>query len=398
MNYRKCVSVSLATGVMLAVSACSPAAAPSPTTAPAKPTTAAAAPMTAAAAVAASVVPTTAAAAKPSAVASMAAAATTAPAAAAAPSGPATKVSIMVGGMDKQIYLPNKLTDALGYFKDENLEVTMIDEPSGVSSEVAVVAGQVDLGSGSYDHTIDLQAQGKSITSVAQLQAEPGEWVMVSKQKASTIKSPKDWLGVSAGVTSLGSGTHTLMRAVATNAGIQVSDVNFVQAGAGDTFIAAMKQGRIDVGITTQPTVLRLQKTGDGQVLVDLSKADTTRAALGGDYPFISLWGRTEWINSNKETVQHVVNAYVKTMKWISTHSPQEIADKLPADYQASDPAAYVQALTDSMGMFTKDGRMPQGGPEFVLKTLSSFNPDLAAKQIDLAKTWDPTFVDNANK
>lgn len=304
----------------------------------------------------------------------------------------------MVGGMDKQIYLSNKLTEALGNFKDQNLDVTLIDEPSGVSSEVAVAAGQVEFGSGSYDHTIDLQAQGKNITSVVQLLRDPGEWVMVNKQKADTIKSPKDWLGVNAGVTSLGSGTHTLMRAIAIKAGLQVSDINFVQAGAGDTFIAAMKQGRIDVGITTQPTVLRLQKTGDAQVLVDLSKTETTKAALGGDYPFISLWGRSDWIAQHKDTTQKVVNAYVKTQKWIASHSPQEIADKLPADYQAGDPAAYVQALTDSMGMFTPDGRMPQGGPEFVLKTVSSFNDNLKDKQIDLSKTWDPSYVENANK
>ena len=304
----------------------------------------------------------------------------------------------MVGGMDKQIYLSNKLTESLGFFKDQGLDVTLIDEPSGVSSETAVVAGQVEFGSGSYDHTIDLQAQGKIITSVVQLLRDPGEWVMVNKQKADTIKSPKDWLGVNAGVTSIGSGTHTLMRAIATKAGLQVSDINFVQAGAGDTFIAAMKQGRIDVGITTQPTVLRLQKTGDAQVLVDLSKPETTQAALGGDYPFISLWGRAEWIAQHKDTTQKVVNAYVKTQKWIATHSPKEIADKLPADYQAADPAAYVQALTDSMGMFTADGRMPQGGPEFVLKTVSSFNDSLKDKKIDLSKTWDPSFVENASK
>lgn len=300
--------------------------------------------------------------------------------------------------MDKQIYLSNKLTEALGYFKDQNLDVTLIDEPSGVSSEVAVASGQVEFGSGSYDHTIDLQSKGKNITSVVQLLRDPGEWVMVNKQKADTIKTPKDWLGTNAGVTSLGSGTHTLMRAIAIKAGLNVSDVNFVQAGAGDTFIAAMKQGRIDIGITTQPTVLRLQKTGDAQVLVDLSKPQTTQAALGGDYPFISLWGRTDWIGQHKDTTQKVVNAYVKTQKWIASHSPQEIAEKLPADYQAGDPPAYVQALTDSMGMFTPDGRMPQGGPEFVLKTLSSFNDELKSKQIDLSKTWDPSFVENANK
>jgi len=365
-------------GVVLTLAACAPAATPAATTAPAAPTAAAAKPTTAPAAPASAAQPT--------------------PAANAAAAGAPAKLSIMVGGMDKQIYLSNKLTESLGFFKDENLDVTLIDEPSGVSSETAVVAGQVELGSGSYDHTIDLQSQGKNLTSVAQLLQEPGEWVMVSKQKASSIKTPADLLGANAGVTSLGSGTHTLMRAIANKAGLQPSDVNYVQAGAGDTFIAAMKQGRIDVGVTTQPTVLRLQKTGDAQVFVDLSKPETTRAALGGDYPFISLWGRTEWINSNKDTVQHVVNAYVKTQKWIASHTPQEIADKLPADYQAGDQAAYVQALTDSMGMFTKDGRMPQGGPEFVLKTLQTFTPELASKNIDLSKTWDPTFVENANK
>ena len=49
---------------------------------------------------------------------------------------------------------------------------------------------------------------------------------MVSAKAAATIKSPKDWKGVSAGVTSIGSGTHTLMRAMAIKAGLQVSDVN----------------------------------------------------------------------------------------------------------------------------------------------------------------------------
>src|SRR5581483_1103129 len=222
----------------------------------------------------------------PSAAGSSAAAATATQAAPA-------KVSIMVGGLNKQIYLPNMLTEKLGYFKEQNLAVDLIDEPSGKDTTTEVVAGNVDFGSGSYDHTIDIAAAGKSITMVALLLQEPGEFVMVSKQKAATIKSPADWKGVSAGVTSIGSGTHTLMRAMTIKAGLKVSDVNFVAAGAGDTFIAAMKQGTIDVGITTQPTVLRMQKTGDGQVLVDLSKPETTRAALGGDYPFISVFAKT---------------------------------------------------------------------------------------------------------
>ena len=318
-------------------------------------------------------------------------------AAASASQAAEAKLSIMVGGLNKQIYLPNKLTEALGFFKDQNLLVDLIDEPSGKDTTNEVVAGNVDMGSGSYDHTIDIAAAGKSIQLVTLLLQEPGEFVMVSKQKAGTIKSPKDWRGVNAGVTSIGSGTHTIMRAITIKAGLKVSDVNFVAASAGDTFIAAMKQGKIDVGITTQPTVLRLQKTGDAQILVDLSRPETTRDALGGDYPFISLFARADYIAQHREVVQRVVNAYVKTLKWIQTHTPAEIADKLPADYYGGDKDAYVQALKDSMGMFSPDGKMPSGAPEFVLNVLKQFNEAVQKNpNIDLTKTYTNDFVTSA--
>jgi NitT/TauT family transport system substrate-binding protein len=315
----------------------------------------------------------------------------------AATKAPPAKVSIMVGGLNKQIYLPNKLTEALGYFTEQNLEVDLIDEPSGKDTTVEVVAGNVDFGSGSYDHTIDIAAAGKSITMVTLLLQEPGEFVMVSKQKADTIKTPKDLKGANAGVTSLGSGTHTLMRVIATKAGLQIADLNYVAAGAGDTFIAAMKQGKIDVGVTTQPTVIRMQKTGDAQIFVDLSKVETTRAALGGDYPFISVFAKADYIASHKDVTQRVVNAYVKTLKWIQTHTALEIAEKLPADYYGGDKDAYVQALKDSMGMFSPTGKMTPGAPEFELSLLKQFNENVQKNpNINLATTYTDEFVNAA--
>ncbi|HYK97851.1 MAG TPA: ABC transporter substrate-binding protein [Candidatus Acidoferrales bacterium] len=314
-------------------------------------------------------------------------------AAAASQAAPA-KLSIMVGGMSKQIYLVNPLTDALGYFKEQNLTVDLIDEPSGKDTTTEVVAGNVDMGSGSYDHTIDLAAQGKSIQAVLLMLQAPGEAVLVSSKKADTIKSPKDWKGLNAGVTSIGSGTHTIMRALSVKAGLQVSDVNYVAAGAGDTFIAAMKQGKIDIGITTQPTVLRMLQSGDAKMHVDLFTPTSTQAALGGDYPFISLFAKTDYITKNKDVVQRVVNAYVKTLKWIQTHSAAEIADKLPADYYGGDKAAYVQALNDSMKMFSPDGKMPTGAPETVLGILKQFNDAVQkASSIDLKATYTNDFV-----
>src|SRR2546426_4251012 len=247
-------------------------------------------------------------------------------AATAATAAPVT-LTIMVGGLNKQIYLPNKLTEALGYFKDQNLTVTLIDEPSGKDSTTALIASEVEGASGSYDHTIDVQGLGKNLTEVVQLLRAPGEAEMVATAKASEIKSAADFKGRKLGVTSIGSGTHGLTQYLAVKNGIATDQFTPIAVGAGDTFIAAIKQGTIEAGMTTEPTISRLLKTGDAKVLIALRTPDGTPAALGGDYPFISIYMRSDWVASHKPVVQRLVNAYVKTLKWIGSHTPQEIAD-----------------------------------------------------------------------
>src|SRR5205085_8283345 len=267
-----------------------------------------------------------------------------------------THLSIMVGGLSKQIYLPNELAQRLGYFTQQGLNVTLIDEASGQSAEDEVLAGQVDAGSGSYNHTIELQAAGKQMECVVQLNVAPGEAEMVSSKEAGTIRSATDLAGKNLGVTELGSGTQTLTTVILHNVGIKQDQVHFIPVGAGDTFIAAMQQGKIDAGMTTEPTISRLISSGVGKVLVDLRSPESTQAALGGSYPFISLFMNNSYVNSHKDVVQKIVNAYVKTLKWMHTHTAAEIADKMPADYYAGNKALYVTALQNQMAIFSPDG------------------------------------------
>src|SRR5258706_9460187 len=132
------------------------------------------------------------------------------------------KVTIMVGGVEKQIYLPAKLTEQLGFFKDEGLDVTVLSEPSGVDAATEMLAGQVDAVVGFYDHTIDLQGLGKNTESVVQLNGLPGEVELVATSKADVIKSPADFKGKNLGVTGLGSSTNFLTKYMAVKAGLQV--------------------------------------------------------------------------------------------------------------------------------------------------------------------------------
>ncbi|MBB3610257.1 ABC transporter substrate-binding protein [Rhizobium sp. BK602] len=308
------------------------------------------------------------------------------------PAKAADKISIMVGGYEKQIYLPAKLTESLGYFKDEGLDVELLNESAGVDAENQLLAGAVQGVVGSYDHCVDLQSKGKFVESVVQLQQVPGEVELVST-KHPEIKSPADFKGKALGVTGLGSSTNFLTLYMASKAGLKAGEVTTVPVGAGSTFIAAIQQDQIQAGMTTEPTVSRLLKTNEATVLVDLRTVDSTRAALGGVYPFASLYMQTSWVDAHKDEVQKLVNAFVKTMRFIDTHSAAEIAEKMPKDFYVGDKDGYVKALAASKGMFTPDGMMPEGGPEIVLKVLSEFSKNVKGKQIDLSRTYTTAFV-----
>jgi NitT/TauT family transport system substrate-binding protein len=302
-------------------------------------------------------------------------------------------LKIMVGGMSKQIYLPNKLTEILGYFKEQKLNVTLIDEQSGQSSEEEVIAGNVQAGSGSYSHVLELQPKGKFMTQVVQFQIAPGEAEMVDSRKADTIKTAADLKGKNLGVTSLGSGTHTITLALLGRAGLTGTDAKFVAVGAGNTFIAAIKQQTIVAGMTTEPTISRLLKTGDAKVLIDLRTPAATRAALGADYPFIGIFMMSDYVNSHKNVVQRLVNAYVKTLKWMKAHTAAEISDKMPADYYAGDKDMYVTALDGQKDSFTADGIMPAAGAANALDIELKYVKDMKGATVDLSKSYTNDFA-----
>src|ERR1700761_9178408 len=305
----------------------------------------------------------------------------------------AEPIVIMVGGINKIIYLPAKLTEALGYFKDEGLNVELQSQPAGVDAENQLIAGAVQGVVGFYDHTIDLQSKGKEIQALVIFGQVPGEVEMVSTKAADTLKSMADSKGKTLGVTGLGSSTSFLTQYLAQRAGVPTNQYTLLPVGADNSFIAAIKQDRIDAGMTTEPTVSQLLKMGDAKVLVDMRTIEGTRAALGGTYPASSFYVQRAWAESHKADATKLSHAFAKTLNFIATHSAEEIAAKMPKDYYAANKDLYVAALKASLPMFTKDGKMPADGPETVLKVLSAFNPSVKGKHIDLAKTYSNEYV-----
>ena len=300
---------------------------------------------------------------------------------------------LMVAGADKQIYLPVTLAASLGYFKAQGLAVELLSEPSGVNAEDELLSGSVQGVVGFYDHAISLQAKGKFVQAVVQLGRAPGEAELVATRHAADIRSPADFAGRRLGVTGLGSSTQFLSAYLGVARGVRLAEMTMVAVGSGDRFAGALRQGQIDAGMSTEPTVSRLLKSGEARLLVDLRTPQATLTALAGPYPGACLYMSTVWVASHKPQVQKLANALVLALRYIAEHSADEIAAQVPPAYFQGDRALYVEALQASKSQFTVDGVMPAGGPATVLKVLQAVDRMVQGKTIDLSKTYALEYV-----
>ena len=307
-------------------------------------------------------------------------------------------VSLMVGGIDKQIYLPYQLAQDLGFYKKYGVNVQLSTESSGgVGAEDAMASGGVDMAGAWYVHTIDFQQHGKQVVDVVQLSGAPGEREMCAN--GSNVATPADWSGKNVGVTDLGSGTDDLTLYLAARYHLQSSQFTRVGVGAGDTFLAAMQHGQIVCGMTSQPTVTAIEKQNIGYSAVDLATSAGVKKWLGGNLPTAGVLALQSYVDSHKATVQKVVDALVATMHWINTHTAAQIAAKMPPQFVSNNltsSADYITALATDKGQFLPDGIMPKSGPATVLKV-----DQLAGKvsgTVNLATTYTNAFAIKANK
>jgi NitT/TauT family transport system substrate-binding protein len=307
-------------------------------------------------------------------------------------------VTMMVGGIDKQIYLPYQLAQNLGFYKKYGVNMQLSTEQNGgVGAEDAMASGQVDMAGAWYVHTIDFQEKGKNVISVAQLSGAPGEREMCTK--STSVNSPAQWKGKTVGVTDIGSGTDELTVYLAHRYGLTTSQFSRAAVGAGPTFVAALQHDRIACGMTSQPTAGAVQVKGIGYSAINLATTGGAQKWLGGPYPAAGVLVRADWAAAHRKEVQAVVDALVATMHWIATHTPAQIAAAMPSGFVSNGlttKADYVNELAGDKGQFLPDGMMPADGPQTVMAIEKYIGN--APHPISLPGTYTNSYVIAANK
>jgi NitT/TauT family transport system substrate-binding protein len=291
-------------------------------------------------------------------------------------------------------YLPLTLAERRGHFKDYGLTITMSDFEGGGQSLDALLTGSVDVVTGAYEHTLHTQAKGQDIRAVIELGRFPGIVLAVGKDRP--FESHADLKGMKIGVTAPNSSSHFFVLYLMAKAGLAPSDATFIGIGGAQAAVDAMKAGGIDAISNLDPVITRLQQDNAIRIITDTRFPRVNYEIFGGTNPAAVLYSKQEFIAANPNTMQALVNAFYKTLKWIATATTDEIVDTIPAEYFLGDRAIYVRALKANLLVYSKTGIITRQGMNSALNMLATFDADLKGAKVDLSKTFDDRFIRRA--
>ncbi len=307
------------------------------------------------------------------------------------------KVSIAVGGKNLFYYLPLTVAEQLGYFKDEGLQVEISDFAGGAKALQAMVGGSADVVSGAYEHTINMQAKNQPIVAFVLQGRAPQIVLAVSNKTMPNYKSVADLKGKKIGVTAPGSSTSIMASFVLAKAGLKPTDVSFIGVGASAGALSALRSGQIDAIANLDPVISMLEQKNEIKTVADTRTLKDTNTVFGGPMPAATLYAPEAFIKKYPNTTQALTNAMVRALKWIQQAGPSDIIKAVPESYLLGDRALYISAFLKVREAMSPDGIFPDAGPATALRTLQAFEPDLAAKKIDLSRTYTNEFAKKAN-
>jgi len=310
------------------------------------------------------------------------------------PTAATGRIVLLVDEIKAVRNFPIVIAERLGYLKGDGVVVTVMNIRDDVSTADMLVDGRVDAVMAYYHHNIVNQSEGRNFEAIVTLGVTPGAKVLVAnhaKQKYATVADLKGSRIIAGGA---GSSKTTVANALMLAGGNRITDYTRIANESKDKILAALTSGAADLVVAPTPDGDFYESQDAATVFADLTTVEGTKKHLGTLFPSATVYMTTDRVNSHPEIAQHLANAFVRTLKWINSHSAEEIAAVIPVEISGKDRAAYLKVLKQEIPMFASDGRMPMDGAEKEWRVLSEFNPKY--KSVKVEQTYTNRFVDEA--
>ncbi|MEO8343203.1 MAG: ABC transporter substrate-binding protein [Gallionella sp.] len=270
-------------------------------------------------------------------------------------------IVLAVPGPGSLAFLPVHLAKAIAADRDQGLALklryfnggplAMRDLMNNNSDFVAIGLPAVAAG----------RANGMPVVAIGQL-SQSAMFVLLLRSKLKNqvhniaqLKGMR--IGTSSGTTSERSMGQMITEYLIQRAGLKSSDVQFISSGQNrESQRAALTSATVDALMGDEPFASELVAQGVAVRLVDLYSPKQSNNLLGGPIVRAALATREDIYMQRPATVKKVQRMFDLALQWLSTHSAQEVADKLAGQpgFDASRSKLLAEILQRDPGIFPK--------------------------------------------
>lgn len=236
-------------------------------------------------------------------------------------------------------YAPMYVAIENGYFKEEGIDLTLVNGLGADKTMTAVLSGEADIGFMGSEASIYVYNQGKEdyVVNFAQLTQRAGNF-LVSRD----LNEEFTWENIK-GKTVIGGRAGGMPEMVfeyilnKNNIDPKV-DLTIVQNIDFGLTSQAFASGTGDYTIEFEPAAYSLEKEGKGKVVASLG-------VESGMVPYTAYSAKKSFIEKNPDTIQSFVNAIQKGLNYVQSHNPEDIAKVIKPQFKETDDTALVSIV-----------------------------------------------------
>lgn len=224
-------------------------------------------------------------------------------------------------------YAPLYVAIEKGYFKDENIDLTLVTGFGADKTMTAVISGEADIGFMGSEASVYMYSEGASdyVVNFAQLTQRAGNF-LVARQDNEHFQ----WADLK-GKTVLGGRKggmpEMVFEYILKENGIDPEkDLAIIQNIDFGSTAPAFADGRGDFTIEFEPGATSLESEGKGHVIASLGKDS-------GYVPYTAFSAKKSYLKENPDVIQRFTNALQKGMDYVRSHSPSETASVIKPQF-----------------------------------------------------------------
>ncbi len=266
-----------------------------------------------------------------------------------------------------------------GFFKKHGVEFEIVVTQGDGPDVDALLAGSVEFTATPPHRLFAAYEQGRKLLGIVNLMNKVGINCFMSKKSAEKVgvteKTPlaekiKKLKGLTIGATRAGAFTFQLATNYVKRGGyVPQQDVKIVGAGGGPSMLAAVEQGRVDIGCISSPAPELAVSCGHSIMWVNNTKSEDPEFS---EFLMEVLYVRPDYAQKNPETVRKVAAALVDALQFIAKAPDSEHLPILRKNFGGAPDNVLLELLTNTRNAIDPTGRISKASVDAHIKFLKS--------------------------